>query len=434
MNKKKIKVLFAASELAPIAKVGGLADVMEGLPRALHRLGISARIVIPFYAHVRMPCRKKFSFFVGKARAHLWEGKLGGITVYLLENKFYFGRGPIYASRTAFADTDKETKKFLFFSEAVYSLLQDHRFWKPDVVHCNDWHTGELARILKESRQQGSPKIVFTIHNLQNQGRTAKGNPMANGIASADMVNTVSPTYAKEILTTEYSCGLEGELSTRAGERKLKGILNGTDYAYWPKIKRNKKAFQNMLGLSQLASVPVFGFIARLTSQKGVRLILPLVENFAKSRTAQFVFLGQGERDLEQALATFAKRYPRFVYVKIGFDEKLARAIYAQSDFFLMPSVFEPCGLGQMIAMRYGTPPIVRATGGLKDSVKHFRTGLVFKKPRAEELIRVARMAMRLYHTQKFRRMTKMCMQQDFSWRASALAYKKMYQRILSEK
>jgi len=429
-----LNILFVASELAPIAKVGGLGDVMEGLPRALNHIGVSARIVIPYYAqiHKQIATRKRFSFSVGDTMVWLREARLGGVTAYFIECEPLFGKGAIYADRSAFTDTDSEIKKFGFFSDAVFALLNERRFWKPDVVHCNDWHTGPLTQALKEKGSTGKNlRTVFTIHNLQNQGATANRNPMRDGIMAADIVTTVSPTYANEILTAQYGCGLQKMLAVRAKEGKLKGILNGVDYAYWPNVKRNKWEFQKKLGLSQNASIPLFGFTARLTDQKGVDLILPVAEALAKKEQAQFVFLGQGSAEFERLLLALSKQYSTSISVNIGFDEKLAHAIYAHTDFFLMPSLFEPCGLGQMIAMHYATPPIVRATGGLKDSVRNRQTGLVFQKAHPEEFVRVIKAALRLYADKKaFVRMQQLCAQQDFSWRASALEYKKMYKKI----
>lgn len=459
----KFKLLFVASECAPIAKVGGLGDVIGGLPKALSEIGIEVKIVIPFYEAVnRRIWKPKFVFKLDKETS-IYKTRLpeSRVDVFLIYNERYLSRGPIYFERTAFASSKKEIDRFLFFSQAVCRLLaricadnnadkrggrigvnlrsslrQSAIGWQPDVVHCNDWHAGALVkeisnwklviRIKNKSTQlpianYHLPKTVFTIHNLANQGKWGGRNPMAEGILTADKITTVSSTYAKEILTPEYGEGLDGLLRKRKVD--LVGILNGIDYGFWP-VRQAWGRLRHRF--------PHFGFIARLTSQKGLDLILPLIPGLAEKEGARFYFLGQGEKRYEKALLHLAKRYPRHVYVKIGFDEKLAHKIYAESDFFLMPSLFEPSGLGQMISMRYGTIPIARATGGLKDTVKHLRTGFVFGKPSSVALLSAIKLAVEYFRSpEKLAKMRKNCLKQDFSWEKSARKYKELYKKIV---
>ena len=419
------KVLFVASELTPIAKVGGLGDVIGSLPQALRKCGVDARVIIPRY---EMISRGKLRF-IGSLdpRTRVYETQVRGVPVYCLDNPRHLSRGPIYFSKTAFVDSQREFDRFMFFSKAV-SIFLDKEFFLPDIVHCNDWHTGALARSLRGSRV----KTVFTIHNLANQGIWNRRNLMAEGIRAADFVTTVSPTYGREILASAQGEGLEGLLRRRNRERKLKGILNGIDTSFWPITKRNKTLFEKSIGLRFDAETPLFGLVARLTKQKGIHLILPFISGLIEKKRARFVFLGQGERKLENRLQALAKRFPESVFTEIGFDEKLAHRVYANSDFFLMPSIFEPCGLGQMIAMHYGTIPIVRSTGGLRDSVKDGKTGFVFKPISTAALSKTMNRAIQSYRNKVvFKKMRKNCRQADFSWDASARQYEKLYRSLL---
>ena len=410
--------------MASLAKVGGLGDVMGSLPKALKKNGVDAEVVIPRYEHIS---KKNFKLVCRLGRKTVvYAARKKGVKVFLIDNKKYLSRGPVYFERTAFAGGKKEIDRFLFFSKAVFELIRCS-FFKPDIVHANDWHTGFLVKLLKSS-----PKVVFTIHNLANQGAWRGKNWMAEGIKSADFVTTVSPTYAKEILTKEYGEGLERFLKKRAGEKKLKGILNGIDYSFWPSKKRDKIKFQEKLGLFKNKNAPIFGLVARLTSQKGINLIVPLVRKLIKKYGAEFVFLGQGEEENEKTLLKLAEAYPKNVFTKIGFDEKLAREIYANCDFFLMPSLFEPSGLGQMISMRYGTIPVARATGGLKDSITDGKTGFLFKEKSPQALLGAMKRALGVfYQKRKLESMRQNCKKQDFGWNISAKAYKKIYQKLL---
>lgn len=434
-----MKILFIASELAPFAKVGGLGDVIGSLPKALVKLGIKVAAIIPLYEAIN---RKEWRLervddisvddeMVRVFRARLPQSQVP-IQVFFLENLSYLSKGPIYFDRTAFASSQKDFKRFLFFSRAVFEILKLGKFFSPEIVHCHDWHSGLLVAMLRNQKskiQNQNLRTVFTIHNLANQGIWDKRNPMAEGIKNADIVTTVSSSYAKEILTKKYGEGLEDLLRKRTKEKKLIGILNGVDYNFWPIERRDKISFQKSLRLKQNPAAPIFGLVSRLTYQKGIHLIIPVVEEFVKKIGAQFIFLGQGEKDCEKALLKLSFRHPSNIFVKIGFNELLARRIYAQSDFFLMPSIFEPCGLGQMISMHYGTIPIVRATGGLKDTVRHLKTGFVFKEPTPAAFKRSLKEAVDyfLHKPDKFGFMKLAAKKADFDWDKSALKYQEVY-------
>ena len=422
-----MKVLFVASEMTPLAKIGGLGDVIGSLPQALKRLGVDARVILPYYEAIhsqKIKARKLFELDDGTIIYEVAQNF--GAQIYLVQNAEHLSRGPIYADASAFVGSESEIERFAFFSQKVFEVLQDKRFFQPDIVHCNDWHTGLLVRLVRERRL--SQKTIFTIHNLANQGISKGKNLMEEGIVGSDLVSTVSPTYAKEILTKEYGSGLEKVLQKRNRQKKLTGILNGIDYGFWPSYARDKAGLQRSLKLRVGEHLPIFAVVSRLTYQKGINLVIPLVKELVKKYGAQFVFLGRGEDRYEKQLKDLAIKYPKSLFVKIAFDENLAHKIYPNSDFFLMPSLFEPCGLGQMVAMRYGTIPIVRSTGGLKDSVNSGKTGFVFKQSDAGSLNRAIRRALKIFDDRdKLAKMRGLCMQQDFSWDTSAAQYKKLY-------
>jgi len=474
-----MKVLFVASELTPIAKVGGLGDVIGALPKALYKEGVKASIIIPLYSFISkkelQQVASRISIRLARKTEYitLYKTKLPGsqVPLFLIENKTYFstGKGP-YFEKSGFVGAKKEIQRFVFFSRAVYELIMQG-ILKPDVVHAHDWHAGALVAMLANKRQttkDKQPGTLFTIHNLGNQGkwdakeidswltsRTAKHpfkkfgsnyNFIAEGIIYADKINTVSPTYAKEITTKKYGVGLEKLLQKR--KKDLSGILNGIDYTFFnPQAdtlipykfspsnfqgkRKNKIALQKETGLPQV-DVPLYGLVSRLTWQKGIDFITHNLADFLKTHDAQFIFLGSGEDALEKSLSRLAKMFPEKIYVYLGFNEKFAHRVYAASDFFLMPSRFEPCGLGQMIAMKYGTPPIVRATGGLKDSVKNLRTGFVFTSESPVAFIRIAREAYDIYtkKPKKFSQIQQTALKQNFDFSKSAKEYKKLYKQL----
>jgi len=442
MADKNIKILFAASEAEPLIKVGGLGDVLGSLPKALYGRGYETAVILPLYEPLlkergRFKLLGRKIFIRGKRAKEsvsLYETKLprSAVKVFLVENKRYLSGGGVYFSKTAIASHREEIERFRFFSEAVYQLIRNGILpFKPQLVHANDWHTGHLVRLLgEESLGVGT---VFTVHNLANQGARGKENYMAEGIKFSDVVTTVSRTYAREILTPEYGFGLDRILRRR---KKIIGILNGIDFDSLPKVPASKDAeklkLQKLLHLDPGLSRPLFAFVARLTDQKGVRFLLSLVPRLVVNFEAQFIFLGTGEEALEAALMGLAKSFPGQVAVRIGFDEPLAGKIYAGSDFFLMPSLYEPCGLGQMIAMHYGTIPIARKTGGLADSIKDGETGFLFEGKNDIALFEAAARALDVFGDfAGLKRMQARAKQESFSWKLQAAEYRKVYRAAL---
>ncbi|MBI4276270.1 glycogen synthase [Candidatus Uhrbacteria bacterium] len=484
-----MKVLFVASELTPIAKVGGLGDVIGALPKALAACGVDVRVALPFYDVIDMtkfPVVSAGSFAVetpvGDKTVDLFSTTIPGteISVFLFKNDEYLSRDGVYFERSAFVGSFKEIERFLFFSRTVIAWLAQPALstvegWVPDVLHCHDWHTGTVPLFLNAAQKNTAAlakvRTLFTIHNLANQGRWNAGvvrNALGlqsvdapslahehegdlvlieQGILASDRVNAVSPTYAQEILTEEYGEGIVDALHER--QHVLSGVLNGIDVERWdpatdPDIsahytgetldekKKNKAALLNATGLP-VTDAPLLGLVSRLTNQKGIDLILKILERLVQSG-ARGVFLGTADPKLEAALSAIAKRNPKHLYAKIGFDAVLAQQIYAGADIFLMPSRFEPCGLGQMIAMRYGTLPIVRATGGLKDTVRDGETGFVFSDYSEHALWRVIARALDIYREtpDTWRRMQQNAMDHDFSWNASAQQYVHLYETIIS--
>lgn len=499
-----MKILFVASELTPIAKVGGLGDVIGALPKALKKLGIDVSIVIPRYhfitkkglrlikKNIVVPLAKK------KEKINLYKTFLpkSKIPVFLIGNSSYLSQSPgPYFDSTAFVGGKREIERFVFFSKAVFVLLEG-KVLKTDIVHANDWHTGALVSLLARTnadvkartnaessqhqrksafsqRKSALPKVVFTIHNLGNQGKWGVKdvdkwffkksgekifkkagqyyNFMTEGILNADWITTVSPTYSREILSKKYGAGLEKILSMR--RHNLTGILNGIDYEFWDperdafifenfsKDKINLKSvnkinLQKDLGLKEDPNIPLFGLVARLTHQKGIDFINAILEHFIRKFPSQFVFLGRGESGFEKSLLGFAQKFSNNVYTKIGFDEELAHKIYAASDFFLMPSRFEPSGLGQMIAMRYGAIPIVRDTGGLHDTVHQLHTGFVFKGEEIHSFENILRLAWIYYSKYPFKilEIQRACLEKNFDFFHSAQEYLKLYKRILENR
>ncbi len=473
------RVIFVASELNPIAKVGGLADVVGALPKALTNFGVHVAVVLPFYDAIDrkrfsiQPTATEFPVTFGSVQetVHVYRTTIPAtrIPVILLENPRFFSGKTIYGSDSAFAETFQEIQRFIFFSFAAAEYIQ-RLPQAPHIVHAHDWHAGLVSSILKTHGL--SIPTILTIHNLGNPGkwneqevRNFAGthldltdddatdgsiNLLAHGIRSADWVTTVSPTYAKEILTPEYGEGMEMFLRTR--KDRLVGILNGIDTELFsPKtdsqiaatyssdsVERkeiNKRALQRECTLPE-SNALLCGIVSRLTAdQKGIDLVIAAIPELLKFNL-QLVILGTGKKKLEQALKAAAKKYPNLV-AKLTFDSALAQRIYAGCDTFLMPSRFEPCGLGQQIALRYGTLPIVRDTGGLHDTVRsHTRrdgTGFLFPDCTSVSLTHAVRIAHDLYHSNKPRWKTMMrnAMAQDVSWNKSAAEYLHLYQRAM---
>jgi len=464
-----MEILFVASETFPLAKVGGLADVTSSLAIALHDLGHEPCLILPKYRSIKTAVQDiqgedvVVSFMEHHEQVGLKVTRLKKrVPVYLVENDAYFGTEEIYGQG--------ELERFFFFSliiPAVISRLDIH----PDIVHCHDWHTSLVPLWLRQAKI--SLPCVFTIHNLAYQGSFDQNfllrsglsslwqeyipvsaprpslNFMSQGIMLADILTTVSPTYASEILTAQYGNGLEELLDYRRHD--LYGIVNGIDYdEYNPAtdasletnydsstIERkigNKLALQEKSGLPQDSEVPLFGMVSRLDDQKGIDLLLQAIDTFIGETRAQLVILGEGREHYHKSLAEAASRHPERLSVVIARDERLARLIYAGSDVFLMPSRFEPCGLGQLIAMRYGAVPVVRHTGGLADTVKDVAetdgNGFVFQNYAASEMLEAMKRAEEsFYHGVEWQDLMRRNMKLDFSWKASASKYEEIYLR-----
>jgi len=471
MKKKEIKVLMTSAEISPFVKVGGLADVVGSLPPAMKKLGMDIRLVMPKYGNIddkkykleRIHKNVKVPSATTVENIDIYLGHLPNtdIPVYFIENKKHFGKKEVYWGNNA--------ERFSFFCLAVIYALSELEF-KPDIIHTHDFHTALLNNLVKLSDYiySKNAKTLYTIHNLNYQGKSepkvlknanlnrksmesltkdAKDgdiNLMVQGIFNSDLLNTVSPTYAKEITKKEQGGGLHRVI--KMNKDKLSGILNGLDLEAFnsatdkdivkkyslanleDKVK-NKLALQKEMDLEVNKDVPLVAMVSRLAWQKGLELI---EDNLINNLDMQVVILGTGEKKYEDYLQKLAKKYPKKLAVKIMFSSAMAQRIYAGSDFFLMPSRFEPCGLGQMIAMRYGSLPIVRATGGLKDTVDK-SVGFIFKKFSARAFYLAVKRAVDVYHEEpkKFKKMQITAMKKDFSWDNSAKKYLKLYKNLL---
>ncbi len=484
-----MKVLFCSSECDPFVKIGGLGDVSAALPKSLSRLGVEIRVAIPFYDVMK---RKKYSLeklckiqvpFADESHpTTVWQTMLPGtdVMVLLLENDRYLSSG----GEEAFTGLDDEIRRFAFFDRAIVSWLQHEEYWKPDVLHLNDWHTGLIPKYVEELDRP--PAILFTIHNLSYQGISSLDlfsetglsieksrllswdaqdeniDFLLVGIAKAQVINTVSPTYAKEILTPEFGEGLDEVLRSR--EARISGVLNGIDTesfdpegdedifknytaTTWKEGKaENKKGLQKVVGLGQDPDKLLVGFVGRLDpDQKGLDLIYKAWRKL-RSLDLQFVLLGVGDPKWEEKFQQLDENNENFS-AQIKFDKQLARQIFAGADVILMPSEFEPCGLPQMMAMRYGAVPVVHAVGGLADTVEDGVTGFTFENYSKRDLIQGIKRALLSYKVfngaaapnQKklkeavpdWESLVKGGMSADFSWNESAKKYFKLYQKAL---
>jgi starch synthase len=473
-----MNVLFVAVEMSPIAKVGGLADVIGSLPKALSRLGHDVRVILPRYRMIETyPDLKlvelgSFEVQVGKnwrKQANLCETWIEGVQVYLIGTDEWYDKS-VDNSTLYQAGGDLH----LFFSRAVLASV-DLTGWMPDVVHCHDWHTGFVPVLMREQagRRWDDVATVFTIHNFAYQGEfpfdvldrlglsrslfnsnqlEAYGsiNFLKAGCVFADRVNTVSETYAKEIQTPEYGCCLDGLMRHLSDLGVLSGILNGIDqeafnpetdpalpYRYSVNDKKGKakcKAeLRKELGLER-SDGPLFGVVSRLSAQKGLDLLADCGDLFDKL-SCQLVVQGLGDPWIAERFMRLEEMYPTRIKLIHEFNAPLAQRVYAGCDAFLMPSRFEPCGLGQLIAMRYGALPVVRATGGLKDTVVDGETGFVFSKPDPRELADAITRAVKLYEDPKaWNARVETVMKQDFSWTRSALQYESLYTKCLERR
>lgn len=479
---RALKILFVTPEVEPFVKVGGLADMVGALPKELAALGHDVRIVCPAYGSVKRVGEWRarpdpLGVDVGRAAlwARTWETTLPGATVpvYFLENNDFFGAAEVYDSPWgARADNDL---RFAFFARGALALCQQLH-WTPDVVHGHDWTTGlvpvMLNTILRET-PLGRTASVFTIHNLEHQGYSPARvvnfarlpwaefhrdkllmggavNLMKAGLFHATKLTTVSPTYAQEITTPDGGFGLDPVLRYRAAD--LVGIVNGIDDGSWDPARDKalaanysasdltgkatcKAALQEHFGLERDPRVPLFGVVSRLATQKGLDLLADALPPIMDRMHVQLVLLGSGDPELEGFFKWATRAYHGRVGAHLGFDGKLARRIQAGCDFFLMPSRAEPCGLTQMYAMRYGTLPIVRATGGLVDTVENFAegqgrgTGFVFRDATSAAILNTVGWACATYYNRpvELAGLQQRAMAQDFSWRRSAAAYVQTY-------
>jgi starch synthase len=475
-----MKVLYVASEANPFMASGGLGDVAGSLPVALRKRLIGCRVVMPLYDSIKQEYKDQMKFITSISVPVSWrrqycgifEAKHNGVIFYFLDNQYYFKRDGIYGHYD-------DAERFAFFSRAVLEIIP-HLDWKPDIIHCNDWQSAltPLYYSCYYANQSGyeNIKTVFTIHNIQYQGKYGDEllndvlgispefynlimydglvNFMKAGIECANKVTTVSPTYAKEILDPWYSYGLDPILNQRSW--KLCGILNGIDVdGYNPNTDKNiavnydvdncdkgkavnKKALQEAMGLEVRADVPLIGIVSRLVGHKGFDLMKVVLEKSLWERDVQYVILGSGEWQYESFFRELHDKYPDKVGVTIGFVPELARKIYAGADMFLMPSKSEPCGLSQMVSLRYGTLPIVRETGGLKDSITDSGdgegNGFTFQTYDAYDMLGAIYRAIEAYNDKDYwKTLVKRAMECDMSWGKSANEYIKMYKSLIKK-
>jgi starch synthase len=472
-----LNVLFAAVEMSPLAKVGGLGDVVGSLPRALRAGGADVRVAMPMHGSIERTTLPGLRHLLqdvrvpwpdGEQRVDVWQADVRGVPVYLIENEHYFTRPSVYGF-----DDDKD--RFLFFCDALLAAAP-HLGFAPDVVHAQDWHSALLLTRLAAdpTHAWAGAGRVYTIHNLALQGTFAAGfaahfgigaqsliappdlphevvySAMAQGILHADRVNTVSDTYAKEIMTPEYGAGLDALLRARAAI--VSGIVNGIDYEEFDPAtdaalaKRysvdalddraaGKRALQAKAGLPQSERSPVFGVVTRLWAQKGIDLVAVAFDAMLAARDMQLIILGTGDEETHRVLLQLQEKYPRKVKIWLEFNPPLGQEIYGGCDVFLMPSRYEPCGLGQLISLRYGAVPLVRRTGGLADTVQNVDlplrsgTGFVFDAANAHELEHAAERALAAFENPAgWRAIQERGMRQDWSWGRAAGRYVELYE------
>ena len=477
------KVLFVASECVPFIKTGGLADVVGSLPKYFDKNEFDVRVMIPKYVSIPEEYKNQMEFVTHfylelawrKQYVGIFQMQYQGVTFYFLDNEFYF------SGNRPYGEIYQDIEKFAFFSKAALSALPVIGF-RPDIIHCHDWQTGLIPVYLKERFHGGdfyrNMKSVITIHNLKFQGKWdvktvqsitglpeyyftsdkleayKDANLLKGGIVFADAVTTVSDTYAEEIKTPFYGEGLDGLL--RARSHDLRGIVNGIDYGEFnpetdknivkaynavnfrkEKVK-NKRALQEELGLRVDDKKMMIGLVSRLTDQKGLDLIAYVMDELCQD-DIQFVVLGTGEERYENMFRHFDWKYGDKVSANIYYSDALSHKIYAACDAYLMPSLFEPCGLSQLIALRYGTVPIVRETGGLKDTVQPYNeyestgTGFSFTNYNAHEMLNTIRYAEHIYYDRKreWNKIVDRAMATDYSWKVSAGKYQEMYDWLI---
>lgn len=468
-----MKILFCSSEIVPFAKTGGLADVAGALPSALEELGLDVAVVMPKYKSINAD-----KFGLEKLDKDIYSTKIGkNIPIYFVENEKYFNRDGLYGEKTG--DYPDNLERFSFFSKRAIELMEQLKF-KANIVHCNDWQTSlipvYLKTLYKDKPFFKNMKTILTVHNLAYQGVFKKDefpklgldwkyftldtlefydqiNVLKGGLIFSDLVTTVSDAYSKEIQTKEFGCGLEGLLAKR--KDSIFGIINGLDYNIWDPAKdkmifktfspqslqdkyANKQGLQKECGLDIKSDSPLIGFVGRLAEQKGLDILSGCIEQVAKL-DLQMVFLGTGDIKYHQILQDIAKRFPKNISVHLKFDDYLAHKIYAGCDMFLMPSRYEPCGLGQMISLKYAAIPIVFKTGGLADTISDFDpntvegNGFVFDCYKSEDLLKEIKLAIYFYKQKEtWKNILSRAVKYDFSWGASAKKYLELYKKCLS--
>ena len=469
-----MKIAFCASEVVPFAKTGGLADVAGALPLALENAGQEVIVIMPGYEVVRRspaPSGSEGPSVVRRLKEGISYSLIGkNVKVYFIENDKYFGRDGLYGN--ASGDYPDNLERFSYYCSRALELLKEINF-RAEIIHVNDWQAALIPVFLKSVFSDDAffknIRTVLTIHNIGYQGLFAKQefpklgldwkyfnieglefydriNLLKGGIEFTDIITTVSPTYAKEIQTKEFGFGLEGLLNKR--RRRLFGILNGLDYSLWdpehdlaiarnysvrrPEDKeRNKEYLQKLCGFDSGADKLLLGMVTRLVDHKGLDILTPVINDIC-AMGAQIVILGTGEIKYHLALQKIAKKNPTALSLHLKFDDELARRIYAGADIFLMPSRYEPCGLGQMISLRYGTIPLVFKTGGLADTVNN-NNGFVFVKYSRQGLTAAVKIASAAFRDKVgWRALMERAMRCDFSWESSARAYLKLYEKAAS--
>ena len=475
------KILFASSEVYPLIKTGGLADVSGSLPPALQELGADVRVIMPNYQGIKTTeeIYYKSTIRVNRMDVNILETRLPDteVVVWLVDFPLFFDfPGNPYVDETGNPWLNT-AERFALFCRVIVEVAMNRGYleWTPDIVHCNDWQTGLVPALL--SLETHHPATVFTIHNMAYQGLFAKETRgllnipielwhlnglefnglfsfIKGGLVYADRITTVSPTYAAEIQTADFGYGLEGLLGHRKGD--ISGIINGIDVEHWnpntdsnidafydsltlAKKQLNKFALQSRFSLPQVKNVPVFALISRLVEQKGIDLIIDCLPELL-SLPVQFILLGSGDKEFEQQLGDFARQNPEKMAVTLGYDEVLAHQLEAGADIFLMPSRFEPCGLNQLYSQRYGTVPIVRKTGGLADTVcdalpetfaNKTATGFVFNDATAGALMEAIKRSVLVYGFEGLWSQLQLNgMQKDYSWLRSAKEYQALYEQL----
>lgn len=464
-----MRVLIAASEVAPIIKLGGLGDVIGSLPKALMELDVNTDVVVPYYPIAKVEniniykshdLEVPFNEKTYTVEVHKTKLPDSDVDVFMLRNNEMFSTG----GKNAFANNMTETEMYAFFDRAVVEFIKSG-FNTYDLIHCNDWHTGLITHILDDELEISRPATLITIHNLSYQGKGDSSlvsemgfipgdHPLIDwdiqdgdislllqGITSADFVSTVSPSYAKEILLED----LGGELSPILYNRqdRLFGIINGIGYEHFPKdysVKdwdkgklTAKKRLLKKLELEDDIEKPLFAFISRLDpNQKGLDILIESIPHIVE-KGGQFILLGTGDKEWEQKFAELSKNkdLSKNVSINIEFDVELAIEIYSGIDFKIIPSRFEPCGLTQMIAMWYGALPIAHETGGLRDTIKEGKNGFLFKIYDSKDLIKSIDKALSIYGKDEYKTMVENAMNEDFSWKKSAQKYKELYEKVV---